>query len=374
MGRMLAGPTRTSCLLGAADAELKALDALDAARALDPCRNELPSSSKRPDPRPSVFSCHLLVLARLSLGLTARLGPKFGPVGLAVLLAVPHDGASAAPGSREVVPETAIPAVAPPANTVPERMERIHAVAGAGGAALPAAIEKLRAANAQVVPLGTAEGLRGFLVRKPDGDTYAAYVTATGAVAVGLLIGSNGEDVTRRQLAAAAEAGRLPDVREPAQVDHGAQSGGVEAQVARLVEGTKQAGGFWIGDRGPVIHVFADPTCPYSVEHVRGLSSDARAGKLRAHVIPVGVLGERSAQRAVEIAGAAEPRRAWETGSGGTVDRAAGAAEVAANMRMHSRWRVRGVPFSIWEGREGARVYYGAGVASAFAADVVSGG
>ena len=371
MGSILAGPTRTSCPLGAADAEQ---NALDAAKALDPCRNELLPRSKRPNPRSPVFFRRLLVLPRLSQGLTTKLGPKFGPVGLAVLLAVPHVGASAAPGSQEVAPDTTTPAVAPPANTVPEQKDRVHAVAGVGGAELPAAIEKLRAANAQVVPLGTAEGLRGFLVRKPDGDTYAAYVTETGAVAVGLLIGSNGEDVTRRQLAAAAEAGLLPDVREPARVNQGAESGGVEARVARLLEGTKQAAGFRIGARGPVIHVFADPTCPYSVEHVRGLSIDARAGRLRTHVIPVGVLGERSAQRAVEIAGAAEPRRAWETGSGGTVDRSAGAVKVAANMRMHSRWRVRGVPFSIWEGREGVRVYYGAGMASAFAADVVSGG
>ena len=293
------------------------------------------------------------------------------PFVLVVTLAVTNDDASGATDSSQAVSDTGAVRVESPVSSAPVGVERTGAVDGAD---FPPAIERLRAAEAQVVPLGMAEGLRGFLVRKPDGNAHAAYVTETGAVVVGLLIGSDGEDVTRHQLRVAADRGLLAGPDEPARTRRSVGSRSVEARVKQLMEETKRAEGFWLGDRGPVIHVFADPACPYSVEHVRVLSSDARAGRLRAHVIPVGLLGERSARRAVEIVGAADPRRAWESGSGGAVDRVKGAARVAANMRAHSGWRVRGVPFSVWEGRAGVRVFYGAGVASSFAADVVDGG
>ena len=325
-------------------------------------------------PRSSSRHRNAGALTLFSRGLRACLGPNVVPFVLVVVLAMTNDGASGATGSKEVDSDKDAMRLEAPANAVPAHANRTQGADSADGSELPPVIESLRAADAQVVPLGMAEGLHGFLVRKPDGNAHAAYVTGTGAVVVGLLIGSDGEDVTRRQLTAAADLGLLPVPDEAARTRRSGASDSVEARVAQLMEGTRRAEGFRLGDRGPVIHVFADPACPYSVEHVRALASDARAGRLRAHVIPVGLLGERSARRAVEIAGAADPRRAWETGSGGAVDRVAGAAKVAANMRMHSGWRVPGVPFSVWEGRAGVRVYYGAGVASSYASDVVNGG
>ena len=238
---------------------------------------------------------------------------------------------------------------------------------------LPAAIKRLRASNAVVAGLGEAEGLDGYLVRPPSGRPYAAYVTSTGAVVVGLLVGPDGEDVTRRQLEVARDAGKLegfgsPARNEAAQPPAGADTG---TRVGRLLRATIEVPGFWLGDRGPVIHTFADPTCPYSVEHVRGLARDAGEGRLQAHVIPVGVLGERAAQRAVEIAGAARPGDAWMGRGGGAVDRNVGAVSVGVGLRAHAGWRVRGVPFSVWEGPQGVQVFYGAGEAASFAGDVV---
>ena len=249
---------------------------------------------------------------------------------------------------------------------------------GDDGAAMPAdeafppAIEAMRKKGAALVVLGEAEGLNGYLVRPPSGRPYAAYVTSTGGVVVGLLVGPEGEDVTRRQLEEARAAGKLEGFGPPARGE-GAPAPGEDAgtRVGRLLQVTREAPGFWLGDRGPVIHTFADPTCPYSVEHVRGLARDARAGRLQAHVIPVGILGERAAQRAVEIAGAERPRDAWLAGAGGAVDRDVGAVSVGIGLRAHAGWRVRGVPFSVWEGPQGVQVFYGAADAVAFAGDVV---
>ena len=250
-----------------------------------------------------------------------------------------------------------------------------------GAEQIPASIEAMRRKGAEVVELGAAEGLRGFLVRQPGGGTYAAYVTPSGAVVVGLLYGADGEVVTERQLAEAREAGRLAGVAPapgPAGGSAGRDAPGRDAapqsRVAGLVEATRAASGFWMGSQGPVIHVFADPTCPFSERHVNALKRDAAAGRLRAHVIPVGILGERAALRAVEIAGADEARIAWEGGFGGLVDRGLGAARIEANNALLDRWRVNGVPFSVWTGPGGVRVHYGAGEAAAYAGDVVGGG
>ena len=246
---------------------------------------------------------------------------------------------------------------------------------GAGGdgdrAALPAAIGKLRAAGGEVVALGEAQGLDGYLVRPPSGETYSAYVTPTGALVVGMLLGPEGDNVTRRQLQEAGDAGKLDALGAPAGASPGPAPETAVQRMGRLLQATKEAPGFWLGDRGPVIHVFADATCPYSVRHVQALDVAARVGRLRAHVIPVGLLGDRAAKRAVEIAGAERPRAAWRGASGGGVDRDRGANRVAANHRLHGGWGVTGVPFSVWEGPQGVRVKYGAGEPAVYAGDVL---
>ena len=269
-----------------------------------------------------------------------------------------------------------------PSPAVPPRA-RIRPATEAG--TIPKVIAAMREQGATVVDLGDAEGLRGYLVAQPGGGTYAAYVTQTGAVVVGLLYAADGEVVTERQLSGAKAGGLLERVPVPAPqrlrasvgTDRGERiaprAPDTKGRAALLLDETRAASGFWMGFQGPVIHVFADPTCPFSERHVRSLKRDAAAGRLQAHVIPVGILGERGALRAVEIAGAHDAARAWEGGAGVRVDRQVGAGRVAANNGLLEAWRVTGVPFSVWEGSQGVRVYYGAGEASAYAADVVGG-
>ena len=238
---------------------------------------------------------------------------------------------------------------------------------------VPRVIERLQAQGAEVVALGEASGVSGFLVHRDGGGAYSAYVTPGGGLLVGLLIGPEGEDLTGRQVQRAGEAGELEGLvtEETEEQPQVAVASG--DPVEALLEATERAYGFTLGEAGPVIHVFADRTCPYSYRHVEGLKALARAGRVRAHVIPIGLLGEQAALRAVEIAGSQRPEVAWE----GTVlpewDQELGAARVQRNMALHAAWKVRGVPFSVWRGPQGVRVFYGAGDASAFASDVVPG-
>lgn len=239
----------------------------------------------------------------------------------------------------------------------------------------PPSIESMREKGAHVVALGEAEGLEGFLVRQPGGGTYAAYVTESDAVVVGLLYGADGEVVTQRQLEEAKAAGRLEGVAPPAPVREGRpEAEGTPAdRVAGLLEATVEAPGFRMGTRGPVIHTFVDATCPFSVRHVRALKRDAEAGRLQARVIPVGILGERAAMRAVEVAGAANPQLEWELNRRARIDRDVGAARVAVNNALLEAWMVTSVPFTVWDGPQGVRVYSGVGEASVYAAEVVGG-
>lgn len=240
-------------------------------------------------------------------------------------------------------------------------------------AELPRVMERLRAQGAEVVALGEASGVSGYLVHREGGGAYSAYVTPGGGLLVGLLIGADGEDLTGRQVQAAREAGELEGlvvVEAQTQARAPVSSGD---PVEGLFEATRSAFGFTLGEEGPVIHVFADRTCPYSYRHVEALKALAWAGRVRAHVIPIGLLGEDAALKAVEIAGSERPELSWDGVVRPQWDRELGAARVQRNMALHAAWKVRGVPFSVWRGPQGVRVFYGAGDAAAFASDVVGG-
>ena len=246
-----------------------------------------------------------------------------------------------------------------------------------GGAAkeaeLPRVMERLRAQGAEVVALGEASGVSGYLVHRAGGGAYSAYVTPGGGLLVGLLIGADGEDLTGRQVQAAREAGKL----EGLAVDETQAQAWVPVSsgdgVQGLIEATRSAFGFMLGEEGPVIHVFADRTCPYSYRHVEALKALAATGRVRAHVIPIGLLGEDAARKAVEIAGSERPELSWDGVVRPEWDQELGAARVQRNMAIHAAWKVRGVPFSVWRGPQGVRVFYGAGDATAFASDLVGG-
>ena len=244
------------------------------------------------------------------------------------------------------------------------------------GPTVPKAIAGIEEAGGEVISLGESEGLAAFLVIPPSGRAYTVYALEGGSVLVGLLLGADGENLTEAQLRQAEEAGDLAEVKARLEVPAGGSDRRVVERawtVPELFEVTRSAPGFWIGDRGPEFHTFVDPTCPFSVEHVRFLARDAALGKLKAHVIPVGVLGERGVEVAIRIAGSEFRRAKWEGGDGGAFDREAGVARVAANREVHRAWRVRGVPFTVWMGPKEVQVYYGAAEASSFAADVMRG-
>ena len=193
-------------------------------------------------------------------------------------------------------------------------------------------VRALRDKGAQIVPLGPRGGLAGYLVTPVGGAGYSLYVTTDGHGVAGLLYGPDGVLLTGGQLAAVRGENRLAGT-EPnsasgapnptANVEGaGVRDSGVSTEAATpdrstgvsravLFERSASAFGFTLGERGPLVVLFGDPSCPWSRSAVARIGREAMTGKLRLHVVPVALLGAASAHRAAGIAASPDPAQAW---------------------------------------------------------------
>ena len=241
-------------------------------------------------------------------------------------------------------------------------------------------VAALRANGARILALGERGGLDGHFVELSDGDAYGLYVAPDGHAIAGLLYGPDGTLLTGRQIAAAQGAGGdgmrttarqvvlagAPIGENPAfDGPHGgdAPPGGVQLVhayaddpvvpgIETVFERSVSAFGFTLGNAGPAVAVFADPGCRWSRAAVARLAQPALAGRLRLHVVPVGVLGAASAREAAAIASAADPAMAW-------FDRAPGPAipeggrRIERNNALFDAWGAGAVPLIAWRARDG---------------------
>ena len=295
-----------------------------------------------------------------------------------------------------------------PWNGAPAQKALAHDAASAGAYAEPDArsahdlplVAALRANGAQVTDLGERGGLSGHFVELAEGDAYGLYVTPDGHAVAGLLYGPDGTLLTGRQIAAArgerGDPAKTPamqpaawratwDSEASAAGDkHGTEesAGGLRAsahvhadgpnpsnvrvseQRNTLVQGdalyrgvplfrrSVLAYGFTLGRTGPPVVAFADPHCRWSRSAVARLAQPALAGRLRLHVVPIGVLGAASAREAAAIASAGDPAIAWFEGAG-AAGSAAGARRIERNNALFDAWMVDAVPLIVWQGSVG---------------------
>ena len=251
----------------------------------------------------------------------------------------------------------------------------------AARAAGPDLVSALRDKGAQIVPLGPRGGLAGYLVTPVGGAGYSLYVTDDGHGVAGLLYGPDGALLTGGQLAAARgenhPAGTAPgsasgapnptaNVEGAGVRDFGAsaeaampdRSAGVSRAV--LFERSASAFGFTLGERGPLVVLFGDPSCPWSRSAVARIGREAMAGKLRLHVVPVALLGAASAHRAAGIAASSNPAQAWfarTDGPSGVQAR----DRIARNNALFDAWGERSVPLIAYRTARGGAA--GSGIA-----------
>ena len=260
-------------------------------------------------------------------------------------------------------------------------------------------VAALRANGAQVMDLGERGGLSGHFVELAEGDAYGLYVTPDGHAVAGLLYGPDGALLTGRQIAAArgergasaempagqptwraardsevssagsklggeeSAGGAVDFAHAPAEGPNlsnvwGAEQGDALDQSVPLYQGdalfrrSASAFGFALGRAGPLVAAFADPHCRWSRSAVARLAQPALAGRLRLHVVPVGVLGAASAREAASIASAGDPAMAWFTGAR-AAGNGAGAHRIERNNALFDAWDAGAVPLIVWRARDG---------------------
>lgn len=166
----------------------------------------------------------------------------------------------------------------------------------------PAIVGLLNANGASVTAMGVAGGLEGFRVTPAGSDeAFALFVTASGHAVVGVLYDPQGRLVTADRFDAAP---LLPDESRVEAPRHG----------------------FTMGEAGPSVTVWADPACPYSRETVARFAVAALDGRLVLEVVPVALLGPRSAHMALAALDGAD---AW-------FDRRTAAPEPSRSDRVRS--------------------------------------
>ena len=243
-----------------------------------------------------------------------------------------------------------------------------------GGERREELVAGLRAGGAEVKFLGRRGVLDGWLVSPRGRSPYTLYVDETGHGVMGLLFAPEGRELTGRQVAAVREgAERVPgDVRAPAspavpkveppktrasRVEAGEDRGGsAPAPRAGLLEAALAVEGFDLGQTGPQVAIFADPTCLPSRAAVAGLARRALGGEIRLRVVPVGARGAEAEAMAELVLGSEKRAMTWFT-----LDRndewpelgAHAAAGVALNRRLFERTGSGFVPYALMQRADG---------------------
>ena len=178
----------------------------------------------------------------------------------------------------------------------------------------PSIITLLRESGANVEAIGSTPGLTGYHVTR-EGDAtdpgYTLYVTASGHAVAGVLYGPDGVVLTVDQLRTA----EMRDSRTGTQTSAQARvpdASGIALDPASPAPPVVPLGdfaaahtppppttGFSLGQAGPVVQIFADPTCSFSRGTVARFATAALGGKVQLTVIPVALLGADSAFQAL---------------------------------------------------------------------------
>lgn len=259
---------------------------------------------------------------------------------------------------------------------------------------LPASLAALRTSGAELVPLGRAGVLDGWLLRKADGSVLTVYAAPGGHVVAGLLYGPDGRELTGGQLeriaapprqasqtvtvpakgngVSPASPGRPVTIgrRAEARIASGqvaladavrAAAGGSEptrhslsgAGPAALFSRSLDMAAFTIGEGGPDLVTFLDPGCPWSRQAAAELGQRALDGAFRLHAVPVGLMSAESHAHAAGILAAPRPGLAWyrwQPSPATTED----IARLEANNTLWRAFGAKVVPWLAWRGADGA--------------------
>ena len=116
----------------------------------------------------------------------------------------------------------------------------------------------------------------------------------------------------------------------------------------------------------PVIYTFVDPFCPHCKLFWEGISAAYVAeGKVNLRLIPVGILGQNSANAAAYIVSQSDRPQAWLELVSGNLDNTPlkgeeGIGKITKNYQMMGKWKMQSTPFSVYKDGDGkVKMYNG---------------
>lgn len=157
----------------------------------------------------------------------------------------------------------------------------------------------------------------------------------------------------------------------------GFQSEASASQVDRSITlDSVRKGAFWfsVGKRGaPTVYAIVDPDCPFCAKAMTNLKDEVELGKLQLRIVPVPVLGERSAGLIAAVLTDEEPpvafwRHEIQQGTFGASDIAPAdfmalrpelRTAIKNNLALMSRLKIEGVPFFAFETGDGPEIHFG---------------
>lgn len=283
---------------------------------------------------------------RLAFSLAILIAPVAASAGSQCVL--PTDPASAAlPREAGLAPLTG-PKLAGLHLISPDQLERSPA------------LRRITAQGAEAFDIGTSHGLRGVFARK--GDTFQVfYITPDNQAMVGgVMWDGTGHNITRDQVApidGAIPTVTIGDVASPATPQAAQADTAVRADAVTAL-GSIVAGKFGT-ETAPVLTMFIDPLCSYSVRAMDQLQSFVATGRVQLAVVPISVLDYEDHGRSTIAAKAmlslppSEMVYAWTSNKLTDVAGPTAADNLVANMRAAEAIGLRGTPTFLWKTASG---------------------
>ena len=197
--------------------------------------------------------------------------------------------------------------------------------------------------------LGPSGSLEGFVLIGADKTVKTVYVTPENTMVMGILVGTDGQNLTAPQLMAYRK--RLGGDQSAIA---GAESGAV-SKAEQVYAGAEKSAWVQVGqDSAPYIYMFMNVNCDHCKAMFMDVAPLVKAGKIQIRLVPFGT-AEANRDGGAALLSVSDPFAAWQAyinGDSAALGKdkiAAGALDkIAANTAFATTNKLQGPPFTLY--------------------------